>query len=104
MSLQKVSVTLSPSANWQRLDHRSAPKPASREDILKVLANVNSILIRARLSSDTASSFISDVTLDTTFDQNTGQPKATNVEVCSCPRVSFVDFTTYNKLISIFCA
>lgn len=85
--MQKVSVLLSPSVNWQRSEPRAGNKPASREDILRVLANIDAILVRAQLSSDTASSFISDITLDTAIDTNTGQPRATNVEVCRCPTV-----------------
>lgn len=79
---------LSPASNWQRLDSRQGPRPASREDIMRVLANIDSILIRAQLSSDTASSFISDITLDTALQQRYGQHRTVNVEVCRCPPVS----------------
>ncbi|KAK9737087.1 Laminin EGF domain [Popillia japonica] len=79
------SVVLSPASNWQRLDSRQGPRPASREDIMRVLANIDSILIRAQLSSDTASSFISDITLDTALQQRYGQHRTVNVEVCRCP-------------------
>ncbi|XP_017768750.1 PREDICTED: basement membrane-specific heparan sulfate proteoglycan core protein-like isoform X5 [Nicrophorus vespilloides] len=81
----KISVNLSPASKWQRLDFRQGPKPASREDLLKVLANIDAILIRAQLSSDTASSFISDLTLDTSVDTRTNQGRSTHVEVCICP-------------------
>lgn len=84
---QRISVTLSPATNWHRQDARQGPRPASREDIMRVLANVDSILIRAQLSSDTASSFISDITLDTAVRHPTSN-KAVNVEVCRCPPVS----------------
>ncbi|RZB41729.1 basement membrane-specific heparan sulfate proteoglycan core protein, partial [Asbolus verrucosus] len=38
----KVSVILNTNANWQRLDSYQGPRPASREDILTVLANIDS--------------------------------------------------------------
>ncbi|KRT82106.1 Immunoglobulin, partial [Oryctes borbonicus] len=82
--INKISVVLSPVSNWQRQDSRQGPRPASREDIMRVLANVESILIRAQLSSDTASSFISDITLDTAVPQQYGHNRAVNVEVCRC--------------------
>lgn len=85
---QKISVEISPNANWQRLDYREGPRPASRNDILTVLANVDAILVRATLSSNTASSFISDITLDTAVEQYTGQARARNIEICRCPQVS----------------
>lgn len=93
-----MSVQLSPNANWQRIEHRAGTKPASREDILKVLSNIDAILIRAQLSSDTASTSISDITLDTAIDANNGQPRATNVEVCKCPTVRYS--STFFFLIS----
>ncbi|XP_071052422.1 basement membrane-specific heparan sulfate proteoglycan core protein isoform X15 [Onthophagus taurus] len=81
----KISVTLSPAAKWQRVDDRQGPRPASREDILRVLANINAILIRAQPSTDTSTTFISDITLDTAVETVTGQDKAINVEECRCP-------------------
>ena len=85
--LQKISVVLSPSANWQRIDGNQGPRPATREDIMTVLAHIDVILIRAQQSSDTESAYISDVTLDTAIEQNTltPQPPTTEVEVCRCP-------------------
>lgn len=80
-------VRLNPTANWNRIDGNQGPRPASREDIITVLANVEVILIRAQQSSDTESSFLSDVTLDTAIEQNSlaPQPPAIEVEVCRCP-------------------
>ncbi|XP_074025385.1 basement membrane-specific heparan sulfate proteoglycan core protein isoform X7 [Leptinotarsa decemlineata] len=80
-----VSITLHPNAQWFRLDSNQGPKPASREDILTVLANVGTILIRATQSSDTGTAYLSDITLDTAVDQYTGKPRASSVEVCRCP-------------------
>ena len=88
---------LSPEAKWQRTDARQGPRPASREDILRVLSNVDAILIRTQQSTDTASSYISDITLDTAVETYTGQDKATNIEVCRCPTVSL--FCTSNLLL-----
>ncbi|XP_076269824.1 terribly reduced optic lobes isoform X47 [Rhynchophorus ferrugineus] len=83
--INTVSVRLHPSSVWYRLDENRAPRVASREDILIVLASIESILIRATLSSDTSSTFISDITLDTALDSNNGKPRAKNIEICSCP-------------------
>lgn len=90
--LQKVSVVLSPASNWQRLDYRQGPRPASREDILIALANVDFILVRASQSSDTVSAYISDISLDTAENVLTGQPRAIDVEVCKCPQVRRISF------------
>lgn len=80
-------MAFSAASNWQRLDYRQGPRPASREDIMIVLANVDSILVRASQSSDTISAYISDISLDTAEDVDTGQRRAVDVEVCRCPSV-----------------
>ncbi|KAJ8979363.1 hypothetical protein NQ317_002952, partial [Molorchus minor] len=79
-----VSIALHPSDHWFSADRDQGPKPASREDILKVLANIESILIRATQSSDTSAAYLSDITLDTAVERN-GNSRATSVEVCRCP-------------------
>lgn len=71
--------------NWQRYEHHTGPRRASRDDILIALANLEAILIRATQSSDTSGTYISDLTLDTAVVQHTGQGKAVNVESCICP-------------------
>lgn len=75
-------MALHPTANWLRLDRNQGPKPASREDILTVLAKIEAILIRATQSSDTIRAYLSDITLDTAVEQYTGQSKAGSVEIC----------------------
>lgn len=80
--INSVSARIHPSANWYRLDQNRAPKSASREDILTVLANIDTILIRATPSTDTSSTFLSDITLDTAVGVYTGKPGATSVENC----------------------
>lgn len=83
--MQNISVHISTSENWQRYEHHAGPRRASREDILLALANLDAILIRASQSSDTSSTYISDIALDTAVDQYTGQGKAIEVENCRCP-------------------
>ncbi|XP_066260113.1 basement membrane-specific heparan sulfate proteoglycan core protein isoform X1 [Euwallacea similis] len=83
--VNSVSARIHPSANWNRLDQNRAPKSASREDILTVLANIDTILIRATPSTDTSSTFLSDITLDTAVEVYTAKPLATSVETCRCP-------------------
>lgn len=68
-----------------RIDDNRGPRPASREEILMVLANIDSILIRATQSSNTLTTRLSDIALDTGVDTNTGKPRASNIEVCRCP-------------------
>lgn len=80
-----MSISLHPSTNWFRVDQGGGLKPASREDILMVLANIDSILIRATQSSDTSTAYLSDVTLDTAVEQYTGRSRASTVEICQCP-------------------
>lgn len=92
-------MVLSPVSNWQRLDYRQGPRPASREDILIALANVDSILVRASQSSDTVSAYISDISLDTAEDVINGQPRAVDVEVCRCPLVRYIKLVERSVLI-----
>lgn len=68
-----------------RLDDNRGPRPASREDFLITLANIDSILIRATVAENTFESYLSDIILDTAVDTYTGQPRASNVELCRCP-------------------
>ncbi|XP_050308675.1 basement membrane-specific heparan sulfate proteoglycan core protein isoform X33 [Anthonomus grandis grandis] len=83
--VNSVSARIHPSAKWFRLDQNRSPKSASREDIMTVLASIDTILIRATPSTDTSSTFLSDITLDTAVDVYTSKPKATSVESCGCP-------------------
>ncbi|KAL7036766.1 hypothetical protein ACKWTF_008935 [Chironomus riparius] len=64
---------------------RGGPRPATRADILTVLSNVDSILIRASVRSYTSESRISDIILDTAVRQPTGSGRTSDVEVCRCP-------------------
>lgn len=89
MLFQKISVLLSTEGNWQRLEYHQGSRPATREDILIVLANIEAILIRAQLSTDTQSSYLSDITLETALDTPTDHRRAVDVEICRCPPVSF---------------
>ncbi|XP_030745032.1 basement membrane-specific heparan sulfate proteoglycan core protein isoform X3 [Sitophilus oryzae] len=84
--LNSISARLHPRANWYRLDQNKESRPASREDILTVLANIESILIRATLSTDTSSTFLSDISLDTAVDVYNGKQRAINIEICRCPQ------------------
>lgn len=80
--VNSISARIHPSANWFRLDQSRAPKSASREDILTVLAKIDNILIRATPSTDTSTTFLSDITLDTAVEVYTGKPQAHSVETC----------------------
>ncbi|XP_075540322.1 terribly reduced optic lobes isoform X26 [Dermacentor variabilis] len=70
---------------WQRVDSRG-PTVATREDIMKVLANVEVLLIRASFNSRMHSSSLSDVSLSTAVPlRSTGHAVAIEVEQCICP-------------------
>lgn len=64
---------------------RGGPRPATRADILTVLSNVQSILIRASIRDYTSNSKISDIALDTVSRQPASGERVTDVEVCRCP-------------------
>ncbi|CAH1240507.1 HSPG2 [Branchiostoma lanceolatum] len=66
---------------WQRADG----VPATREQILMALADVENILIRASYNSEMQQSSIRDVSMDIAVPQNTGQLLAVEVEECRCP-------------------
>ncbi|GBM20645.1 Basement membrane-specific heparan sulfate proteoglycan core protein, partial [Araneus ventricosus] len=70
--------------NWQRVDSRG-PTSATREDFMKVLANVEALLIRASFHNRMQQTLLRDVQMDTSVPQSTGQSLATAVEQCVCP-------------------
>lgn len=69
---------------WQNL-HRSGLRPTSRNDLLTVLSNIETILVRATLKEITSKSSISDVALDTAVPSRTAQGIAEGLELCRCP-------------------
>ncbi|XP_040361206.1 basement membrane-specific heparan sulfate proteoglycan core protein isoform X5 [Ixodes scapularis] len=72
-------------ARWQRVDSRG-PTVATREDIMKVLANVEVLLIRASFNSRMRSSSLRDVSLSTAVPhRSSSQALAVEVEQCTCP-------------------
>ncbi|KAF5283747.1 hypothetical protein FQR65_LT02641 [Abscondita terminalis] len=81
----RISIPLSPGNGWSRIDYRQGPRPASREDFLIALANIQNIFVRATFGPATTAAYISDISLDTAVEQYTGQSKARDVEVCRCP-------------------
>lgn len=71
--------------DWQSIDE-SGPKVASRADLLTVLSNLETILLRATLREGTSQVRLSDVFLDTAVSQNTGQQIVGDIEICRCPK------------------
>ena len=59
--------------------------PATREDFLRVLSSIDSILVRATVARDMESSSISRVNMDIAVAQQTGGPPAVGAEECQCP-------------------
>ncbi|XP_046437149.1 basement membrane-specific heparan sulfate proteoglycan core protein-like isoform X37 [Daphnia pulex] len=76
-----VSVPIS-EQYWQREDGR----PADREHLLMVLADLDSILIKATYTTRTSEASLSEVSMDIAEERNTGQTRAFAVEQCTCPR------------------
>ncbi|CAD6239647.1 GSCOCG00008743001-RA-CDS [Cotesia congregata] len=70
---------------WRRLS-TEGPKSASRSDLMVVLSNLETILVRASYSEGMIASFISDISLDTAVENLTGNRRATQVEACRCPQ------------------
>lgn len=70
---------------WQNIDQGGGPKIASRADLLTVLSNVESILVRATLKERTTTAHLSDVFLDTAVQLNTGKGVVSDIEICRCP-------------------
>ncbi|XP_053595057.1 basement membrane-specific heparan sulfate proteoglycan core protein isoform X11 [Microplitis demolitor] len=72
-------------AEWRRLS-TEGPKSASRSDLMVVLSNLETILVRASYSEGMISTYISDISLDTAVENPTGNRRATQVEACRCPQ------------------
>lgn len=71
-------------SEWQTID-RDGPRVASKADLITVLTNLESILIRSNVEQGAREVHLSDVSLDTAVSQSTGQKPVINVEVCRCP-------------------
>lgn len=52
---------------------------------MKVLSSIEAILIRAIHASQTNRTYLSDVSLDTAIESETGGERSTSVEICRCP-------------------
>ena len=59
--------------------------PASREDFLNVLSNIETILVRATVAKDMDEASIKKVSMDIAVPQMTGGPPAFGAEECRCP-------------------
>lgn len=79
--IQTHEVTLSEN-NWRNM---VASRPASREDMMRVLSNLEAIKIRATFQSHMTYTTLSGVTMDTAVAHNTGQGQISDVEQCRCP-------------------
>jgi len=62
-----------------------ARNPARREDFLKVLSNIEAILVRATVARDMDSTSIKKVAMDIAVPQLTGGPPTSGAEECRCP-------------------
>ncbi|XP_076237238.1 basement membrane-specific heparan sulfate proteoglycan core protein-like isoform X3 [Calliopsis andreniformis] len=71
-------------SEWKRLT-AEGPRVASRIDLMTVLSNLEAILVRASHSERMTATYISDISLDTAAEFQTGNRRAIQVEVCRCP-------------------
>ncbi|XP_050085737.1 basement membrane-specific heparan sulfate proteoglycan core protein isoform X14 [Anopheles aquasalis] len=70
---------------WTVISRRSS-YPASRSDLLTVLANLDHILIRATTRESTRTSRLSDIVLGTAVSTRNYNGLAEEVEMCRCPQ------------------
>lgn len=66
---------------WVKSDNT----PATREDLMMVLADVENVLVRASYSTDMQYTSVYDISMESSADRNTGGRRAVEVEYCSCP-------------------
>ncbi|KAI4497448.1 hypothetical protein M0802_007459 [Mischocyttarus mexicanus] len=71
-------------SEWKRLT-TSGTHSASRTDMMTVLSNIEAILVLASHSEKMTATYISDISLDTAVEIDTGRKRATQVEACRCP-------------------
>ncbi|RLU19726.1 hypothetical protein DMN91_008283 [Ooceraea biroi] len=69
---------------WKRLTSEG-PRSASRTDLMIVLSNLEAILVRASHSEHMTATYISDISMDTSVENLTGNRRATQIEACRCP-------------------
>lgn len=69
---------------WNNVN-RNGVYPATRHDLLTVLSDIESILIRATLHEDTQGMSIGDIILGTAVTTSQGSARTTDIEVCQCP-------------------
>uniref|UniRef100_W5M174 Heparan sulfate proteoglycan 2 n=1 Tax=Lepisosteus oculatus TaxID=7918 RepID=W5M174_LEPOC len=67
--------------NWEH----SSGRPVTREDLMMTLVNLESISIRTVYDNKMVSVSLSDIVMDTTTVENSGQAQALTVEECRCP-------------------
>ncbi|CAK1554719.1 unnamed protein product [Leptosia nina] len=64
----------------------NSPRPASRQDFMSVLKNLQRVLVRATLVEKITATAIADVSMDTAAESfDSTSPVAKSVEVCMCP-------------------
>ena len=63
----------------------SASRPATREEYLRVLSSIDTILVRASVARNMETAAISRVNMDIAVPQETGGPPTVGAEECRCP-------------------
>lgn len=81
---ERVTTARLRETEWQTSE-RNGPKIASRAELLTVLSHLEGVLIRATIREGVSEAHISDISLDTAVQQNTGQNTVADVEICRCP-------------------
>ena len=62
-----------------------AKVPVTREDFLRVVSNIDTILVRASVAQDMSTAGLSRVNMDIAVAQATGGPRSRGAEECRCP-------------------
>ncbi|CAG0883138.1 unnamed protein product [Darwinula stevensoni] len=77
-----VTIELTERGGWL---NKAGNTPASRDELMRALVNVETFLIRAIYHSETSLTSLQSVTIDIAMPQQTGQGRAFDVEQCRCP-------------------
>lgn len=83
--LDDYTVRLDESEQWQRV-YLGRLSPATRNDIMSALSNVEYLLIRATPKIPTLRSTLSDITMEAAVEfAQPGAERSVDIEVCQCP-------------------
>ena len=80
--MQTITIELTERGGWL---NKASNAPASRDELMRALVNVEIFLIRAIYHPETSLTSLQSVTIDIAIPQQTAQGRAVDVEQCRCP-------------------